>query len=81
MTKRNWLWMGMFACATMLGVLMILVLRSGPMNAAPNQTATLGAADVVTPDPPQVGEPVDWDQPGPYLQIVVAGEANGTIKN
>jgi peptidylprolyl isomerase len=79
MTKRNWLWMGMFACATMLGVLMILVLRSGPMNAAPNQTATLAAADVVTPDPPQVGEPVDWDQPGPYLQIVVAGEANGTI--
>lgn len=69
----------MFACATMLGVLIILVLRSGPMNAAPTQGVTLAAADVVTPDPVVVGEPVDWDEPGPYLQIVVEGEANGTI--
>ncbi|MEP2028967.1 MAG: peptidylprolyl isomerase [Paracoccaceae bacterium] len=79
MTKRTWLWMGMFACATMLGVMVVLVLRSGPMNAAPTEVVTLAAADAVTPDPVVAGIPVDWDQPGPYLQIVVGGEANGTI--
>ena len=75
--RKTFLWLGMFLCAGVGIILMFMVLRAGPVavDAGP-VIASQGSVDMPEPKP---GAAVDWDQPGPYLQIAVAGESNGVI--
>jgi peptidylprolyl isomerase len=75
--RKTFLWLGMFLCAGVGIILMFMVLRAGPVTVdAGPVIATQGSVDFPAPKP---GAAVDWDQPGPYLQIAVAGESNGVI--
>ena len=75
--RKTFLWLGMFLCAGVGIILMFMVLRAGPVaeDAGP-AIASQGSVDFPAP---KSGAAVDWDQPGPYLQIAVAGESNGVV--
>lgn len=80
--RNTFLWMGMFLSAAVGIILLIMVLRSVPdtqeaaQDSEPAVAAPSGFVDMPAPKP---GAPVDWDNPGPYVQIAIAGEANGIV--
>lgn len=79
--RKTYLWLGMFLCAAVGIILLFMVLRSVPdtQQAAPDAAAPAPSQAVVDMPAPVPGAPVDWDKPGPYVQVAVAGESNGIV--
>lgn len=73
--RNTMLRLGMAACVVVGGGLLYMVLRP---DTAPEASAFVAQAAPAA-GVAQVGEPVGWDEPGPYLVIEIAGEANGTV--
>jgi peptidylprolyl isomerase len=75
--RRTFLWLGLFLCAAMAVILLVMVLRTGPIT--PQTEPAAQSASIAPASAPVAGDAVDWDAPGPYLKITVAGESNGVI--